>query len=335
MLEKRICGGSGLSLSVLGIGCWSFGGGSGDYWGPQDQGDVDAVVRTALDRGVNYFDTAEGYNGGRSEESLGRALQGRRHEAIIGSKISPTNTEPETLRRHCEASLRRLQTDVIDIYMVHWPIPAPGVPDAFAALQALQAEGKIRAIGVSNFGVAQMTEALATGARIGANQLCYNILSRAIEIEILPLCRERRVGVLGYMPLQQGILTGKYRSLDEAPPARLRTRHFRGDRPGSRHGQTGEEDLVLQILDGIRRIAERLGVPMGHVALAWTFHTPGITSVLAGIRNLAQLEDNLAAAALMLPPEIVAELDALSDPLKQRLGPNADYFAGEARRRTR
>lgn len=332
-MEKRPCGRSGIAISVLGIGCWSFGG--GDYWGPQDQRDVEAVVRRALDCGVNYFDTAEGYNEGRSEESLGQALKGRRREAIIGTKVSPSHTEPQTLRRHCEASLRRLQTDVIDIYMVHWPIPSPRVADAFSTLQALQAEGKIRAIGVSNFGVQQLTEALHTGAPIAVNQLCYNLLSRAIEMEIVPLCLEHQVGILGYMPLLQGILTGKYRSLDEVPPVRLRTRHFRGDRPGSRHGQPGEEELVMQTLNAIRSVAERLGVPMGRLALAWTLHKPGITSMVAGIRNVAQLEENLQAATLALSPETVAELDRITDPLKQRLGPNADYFQGDANRRTR
>ena len=180
-MEKRRCGRSDISLSVVGVGCWSFGGGPGSYWGPQEQKDVDDVVHAALDNGINYFDTAEGYNEGRSEEALGRALEGRREEAVIGTKISPSNTEPSVLRRHCEASLRRLRTDYIDIYMVHWPITDRSVEDAFDTLMSLRSEGKVRSIGISNFGVRQMEEALATGARIDVNQLCYNLLSRAIE----------------------------------------------------------------------------------------------------------------------------------------------------------
>jgi len=194
-MERRRCGKSDLELSVLGIGCWSFGG--GEYWGAQEEGDVRAVVHTALDHGINYFDTAEGYNEGRSEESLGKALGGRRHEAVIGTKVSPSNAEPAVLRAHCEDSLRRLQTDCIDLYMVHWPITRYSVEDAFGTLRTLQSEGKIRSIGVSNFGVQQLSEALTTGARIDVNQLCYNLLSRAIEVEILPLCRQQGIGVLG------------------------------------------------------------------------------------------------------------------------------------------
>lgn len=333
MVEKRALGRSGLQVSVLGIGCWSFGG--GDYWGAQDQGDVEAVVCAALDRGVTYFDTAEGYNAGRSEESLGKALRGRRHEAVIGSKVSPSNTEPATLRAHCEASLRRLQTDVIDLYMVHWPITGRPVQDAFDTLMALRAEGKIRAIGVSNFGVQQLGEALETGAQLDANQLCHNLLSRAIEVEILPLCRAHQIGVLGYMPLLQGILTGKYASLDEVPPARLRTRHFRGDRPGSRHGQPGEEALVMQTLAGIAAVAKEEGVEMADLALAWSIAKPGITFTLAGVRNLEQLEANMRGASLVLSPQVVARLDALTQPLLDRLGANADYFQGDRDSRTR
>ena len=219
-MEKRACGRLGIEVSVLGIGCWSFGG--GDYWGAQEESDVRAVVHAALDHGVTYFDVAETYNAGRSEESLGRALKGRRAEAVIGSKVSPSHTEPAVLRAHCEASLRRLQTDYVDLYMVHWPITQYSVNDAFATLRDLQSEGKIRAIGVSNFGVQQLAEALDMGAPIQVNQLCYNLLSRAIEVGILPLCRRKGIAVLGYMPLMQGLLTCKYRTPDEMPDVRVR-----------------------------------------------------------------------------------------------------------------
>ena len=139
-MEKRVVGKSGIEISVMGIGGWSYGG--GDYWGPQAQEDVDAVAHAALDNGINFFDTAEGYNEGRSEEAVGRALKGRRSEAIIATKISPNNTEPTVLREHCDASLRRLQTDYIDIYIVHWPITEHSVEDAFATLNALKGGGQ-------------------------------------------------------------------------------------------------------------------------------------------------------------------------------------------------
>ncbi|MGD8238210.1 MAG: aldo/keto reductase [Armatimonadota bacterium] len=327
-MEKRPCGKSGIDVSVVGIGAWAYGGGEDDYWGAQDQTDVEAVVNAALDRGINYFDTAEAYNGGRSEESLGRALGPRRHEAIIGSKISPNNTEPSVLREHCDASLRRLGTDYIDIYFVHWPIAKHPVQDAFDTLAALQSEGKIRSIAVSNFGARDLTEALETGARIDVNQLCYNLVSRAIEFEIVPLCRQHDIAIFPYMPLLQGILSGKYAALDDIPPERTRTRQFSGDRPQSRHGGPGAEDEMIKVLDGMREISDETGIPMDQLALAWTAAKPGVASVLVGVRNIEQLERNAPAADVHLSADLVARLDELTAPMMHTLGPNADYFQG-------
>src|SRR5690606_12121901 len=155
-----------------------------------------------------------------SEEGLGRVLKGRREQAIIGTKVGPQNCAKGVLREHCEASLRRLDTDYIDLYMVHWPIRECPVADAFEELTALRDEGKIRVIGVSNFGVRDLNEALGTGTEIGMNQLHYNLLSRGIEHEIIPLCMENNVGVMTYMSLLQGILTGKYTKIDDIPPIR-------------------------------------------------------------------------------------------------------------------
>lgn len=332
MIERRAYGTTGATLPVLGIGCWAFGG--GDYWGAQDQKDADEVVSLALDLEANYFDTAEGYNEGRSEEALGLALKGRRQKAIIGTKVFPTHTEPALLRQHCEASLRRLQTETIDIYMVHWPITDTSVEDAFATLQTLQAEGKLRAIGVSNFGPRQLSQALETGAPIAVDQLCYNLLSRAIEIDLVPLCARRQIGILAYMPLLQGLLTGKYRSADEMPAVRTRTRHFRGDRPGSRHGGAGAEADTFAAVAGIREIAGELQVPIAQVALAWVLHQPAITCVLAGIRNKAQLEENIAGVELRLSPDVLARLDRLTAPLLEKLGPSPDYFQSNENSRT-
>ncbi len=323
-MEKRRCGRSGIEISVLGIGCWSYGG--GDYWGPQAQADVDAVVQSALDNSINLFDTAEGYNEGRSEESLGKALKGRRHEAVIATKISANNTEPTVLRKHCEASLRRLQTDYIDIYIVHWPIIEHSVEAAFGTLTALKTEGKIRSIGVSNFGVQQLSEALATGTQIDVNQLCYNLLSRAIEVEILPLCLKHEIGILGYMSLLQGILTGMYRTVDEIPPLQARFPHFHSNRPDVAHSEAGAAEEVFQTIDGIREIAAAEGVPMSQLAIAWTIAKPGIKCELVGTRNVSELQENLQVASLSLSPETIAQLDALTTPLLQKLGANADYF---------
>jgi aryl-alcohol dehydrogenase-like predicted oxidoreductase len=349
-MKKRLCGNSDLELPLLGIGCWAFGSGGDDYWGDQDQKDVDAVVHRALELGCNYFDTAEVYNQGASEKSLGQALKGLRHQAIIGSKINPSNAAPDTLRRHCENSLDHLGTDYLDIYMVHWPIHPhsvrhftddegiiahpPSVEDAFATLMALQKEGKIRYIGVSNFGVQQLQEALATGAEIILEELPYSLLMRGIEPEILPFCREREIGILAYMPLMQGILTGKYRTPEEIPESRARTRHFPGTRPGSRHGEEGCEPELFAALRKIRKIALEQDLEMGDLALAWCAANPVVTSVLAGARQIEQLEANASSIQVHLDDELVERLNRATNPVLEKLGPGPDYYEGKKKSRS-
>lgn len=347
-MEKRACGKTALQLPVVGLGCWSFGG--GDYWGPQNQSDVDAVVGQALDRGVTYFDTAEMYNHGASETSLGLALKGRRDEALIGSKISPNHTAPAVLRAKCEASLQRLRTDRLDVYMVHWPITAnslrhytndpallahpPRTAEAFQTLAALQREGKIRHIGVSNFGVRQMQEVLATGVELVVNELPYNLLMRGIEPEIIPFCRTAGIGILGYMTLMQGVLSKRISSFDELPPIRTRTRHFAGSRTGSRHGEAGIEPQTWAALAAIAQIADEAGLPIGELAIAWALANPAIACVLAGSRNAEQLSGNLRAAERRLSNAQIAALNAASAEVLALLGPHPDYFQGLNDQRT-
>jgi len=333
-MEKRRCNSSELELSALGIGCWSFGG--GEYWGPQEERDERDVIAAALDRGVNYFDTAAMYNDGRSEAVLGRALACRRHEAIIGTKVMPDQClSAESLRQACEASLRRLATDTIDIYMVHWPISAGPVDDAFATLMALRDEGKIRSLGLSNHGIQQMTQALAAGACIEFDQLCYNLLCRAIEVELLPFCAQHGIGVLSYMPLMQGLLAGCYHSPDEVPAPFARTRHFRGDRPGVRHGEPGAEAETFAAIRAIEALAAAEGLPTPVMSLAWAKARPEITTVLVGARTVTQLEEDLAAFEATLNPDLIAELNRLTQPLLDKLGPSPDYYEAAAKSRIR
>ncbi|HRE06554.1 MAG TPA: aldo/keto reductase [Opitutaceae bacterium] len=344
ILPQRPCGRSGLSLPVLGLGTWSFGG--GNYWGPQDQGDVNAVVEHALDQGITYFDTAEMYNAGASETSLGLALRGRRDRAVIGSKISPGHTRPATLRLRCEASLRRLGTEWIDLYMVHWPIHAgsirhftddadlianpPSVAEAFLTLSALQKEGKIRYIGVSNFGPRQMAEVRDLGVPIAVNELPYNLLMRGIETDILPYCRLHGIGILGYMTLMQGVLAGDFESFDALPPMRTRTRHFSSQRSASRHGENGFEPETWSALEGIRQIAREEGIPLADLAIAWALSNPDISCVLAGCRTLTQLEENTRAVHRRLEPGVLRRLNAATEEVRRLLGPNPDYYQGLA-----
>lgn len=330
-MEKRTLGNSDFEVSVFGLGCWPLGGGSG--WGEHDEKESIATVHAALDHGMTLFDTAEAYNAGRSEEVLGRALEGRRDEAFVATKVSPSNAEPDTLRAHCEASLRRLRTDYIDLYQVHWPITEYSVEDAFATLEDLQDEGKIRAIGVSNHGVKQLQEVFDTGVPIVSNQLSYSLLSRAIEMEILPLCRERGVGVIAYMALMQGLLAGVWDSPDEVPPFRARTRHFSGDRPQARHGEEGAEEEMFAALERIEEIADDMGMSVAHLSLAWVAAKPGVSCVLIGGRKVHQLERNLAAAGVELPSNVMAALDEATEELRLTLGSNADYFQGAGKGR--
>ena len=347
-MELRECGRSGLKLPVLGLGCWAFGG--GEYWGPQEQSDVDAVVRRAFELGVSYFDTAEVYNDGRSEASLGQALRGLpREQLVIGTKVSPACLQPDVLPRRCESSLRRLGTDHVDLYMVHWPITlgsirhfdaeastCPAVDDAFAALRRLREQGKVRQIGVSNFGRRPLQEALGHCPGLAANELPYNLLSRAIEREMLSVCRERGVGVIGYMALLQGVLTDLYPTLDEIPVWQRRTRHFDARRtPSARHGSCGEEEATREALAGIRAVCRDTGHALPELALKWAVANPDVTCSLVGARSITELAANVRAVARPLPAEVVARLNAITDPLEERMGPSFDYYESAENDRTR
>ncbi|MGG2196764.1 MULTISPECIES: aldo/keto reductase [Paenibacillus] len=351
-METRMLGSSELRVGILGMGCWQFGGDSNSYWGDQSQKDVVEVVSMALDNGINYFDTAEMYNDGESERSLGLALKGRRHKAIIGTKIKPSNTKSKTLREHCEASLRRMQTDYIDLYMLHWPINAqsilhfsndesliadpPTVEEVFHTLKELQQEGKVRYIGISNHGIEQMEEVRKTGVQVVANQLIYNLICRAVETEILPYCADHRIGVIGYMGLHQGILSGKYRSLNDIPQGRARSRHFHYSRDqGCRHGEEGAEIELQQALNHIQELANDLGVSVSTLSLAWALSNPKVATTICGCRDVRQLKSNLEAASYLLSPVVRDQLNVITAPLLHKLGDNPDYFENSGNRRIR
>lgn len=339
ILPRKPCGDSDLTLPVLGMGCWAFGG--GEYWGEYSQKEADAAVRCAVEQGCNYFDTAEVYNAGGSESSLGQALKGMpRNQMIIGTKISPSNVEPLTLVEHCEASLRRLQTDYIDIYMVHWPVtahsirhfttedkPTPSPAAAFETLRQLQQAGKIRHLGVSNFSRSKLDQALATGVKIVVNQLPYSLLSRAIEIDILPYCRSRNIGVIGYMALWQGVLAGIYPTLGDVPVLQRRTRHFDSrSTPLIRHGLPGAEAETVSALAAIRFIAQANHLTMAQISLKWAVAGAGITCSICSARSAGKLRENFDAVTTPLAPGIIRELDLATQPLKAALGPSFDYW---------
>ena len=250
---------------------------------------------------------------------------------------------------HCEASLKRLGVETIDLYMVHWPIaphsithfnrecPCPSATLAFQTLATLRRQGKIRHAGVSNFGPHYLSEALTAGGDIAVNELPYNLLCRGIELEILPYCRQAGVGVIGYMALMQGLLAGAFVTLDDVPLWRRRTRHFHPRRAGPlcRHGEEGAEAETEAALAGIRTIAAAEETSMADLAIRWAVACEEIACTLVGARNEAQLEANVAAAARPLDPAVRRRLDAVTEPLMRRLAPSFDYYEGVAHDRTR
>ena len=340
---------SGLCLSAIGTGCWAFGG--GDYWGAQDQKDATDVVHASFANGINYFDTAEAYNEGRSESSLGVAIKGlSRDKLIIGTKVSPSNVYASKLREHCEASLKRLQTDYIDIYMIHWPVHPhsirhftnneqiishpPTIGEAFETMLELRREGKIRHIGISNFSRNRMNGDIPVNVPVAVNQLPYNLLCRAIEFDTKPYCEQNGIGIIGYMTLLQGILTGKYPSLDNIPEYQRRTRHFNSKGTSlCRHGESGFETEMQTALNALACIASETGIKMSELATKWSI-AAGITCSLVGARNAKQLEENVKAAEGSLDNEIITMLNVVTDELKQKLGNNFDYYENRNNDRT-
>lgn len=341
-MVMRALGRGEIQVSPLAVGCWSFGG--GEYWGTQSQSDVEQVVGRALDIGINFFDTAEMYNDGASEIALGAALKSRRKEAVICSKVSPDHAYYDELIAHCEKSLMRLQTDYLDVYMLHWPLNAgsvrhftqnphkiaypPTVQEAMDALQTLKEEGKIRLIGLSNFGVQQMTEVLKCGVDPAVNEMPYNIFSRAIERTVRPFCIERDISLMYSMALQQGLLTGKYTSADDVPAPQAHSRHFSDARGKgmSRHGGMGMEMEMFIALDKLRSIARENGLTLTEMAIAWTLHRPGAAATLVGCRTVKQLEENARATLIRLDETTVSRIDAASQPVWDKLGDDLDYY---------
>ncbi len=327
-MEYRKLGDTDIQVSVVAMGCWQIAGDA--VWGDQDQSTSIKTVHAALEAGVNFFDTAEAYSDGESEVVLGKALADRRSEAIVASKVDRNNLAGPFLRKSCEASLQRLGMDYLDLYQIHWPNPKIPLLDTMETMLKLKEEGKIRAIGVSNFGARGLTE-LMTNWRCESNQLPYNLIWRAIEYEIRPMCEKHGIGILCYSPLAQGLLTGKFRNADEVPEGRARSRHFSKTRPEARHSENGCEQETFEAIGKFLQICEEMGKPTHEVALAWLLHQPVVTSVLAGARSPEQLHKNIKSVELKLSASDIAKLNEATDPLKKTLGTNPDMWQSKSR----
>ncbi|HEY0542494.1 MAG TPA: aldo/keto reductase [Actinoallomurus sp.] len=318
-MEYRQLGRSGLRVSSLTMGTMTFGG-QGDFAnvGTTDTDEARRQVDLCLDAGINLIDTADVYSNGRSEEIVGEVIKGRRDDVLLATKVRmPMGPGPNDagLSRHhivegCEASLRRLGTDHIDLYQVHeWDGVTP-LEETLEALDSLVASGKVRYVGASNYTGWQLMKALGTSDRLGherfvSQQIYYSLQARDAEYELVPAAIDQGLGILVWSPLAGGLLSGKYRR-GQTPPEGSRQLTDWNEPP------VYDEDKLYDTIEVLVEIADGHGVSAAQVALAWLLGRPAVTSLVIGARTTEQLTDNLAAAELTLSEDERARLDEVS-----------------------
>jgi aryl-alcohol dehydrogenase-like predicted oxidoreductase len=316
-MQTRKLGNSDLDITAVGVGAWAIGGGGWSHgWGPQDDGDSVAAIHAAVDKGINWIDTAAIYGLGHSEEAVGKALPGCSKKPYVFTKCSMVWNEKreisrsltgDSIRRECEASLKRLGVDAIDLYQIHWPDPDPEVEEAWSTLADLKKEGKVRWIGVSNFSVEQLKRAQAIAA-VTSLQPPYSMLSPEIEASLFPYCAANNIGVIVYSPMKSGLLSGAMtRERIAAMPDddfRKRTANFK-------------EPLLtrnFELVDLLRAVGERHGRTPGEVAIAWTLRRPEVTGAIVGMRSAAQVDGVAGAADFRLSESEVGEITQFLKP---------------------
>jgi aryl-alcohol dehydrogenase-like predicted oxidoreductase len=320
-MEYRTLGKSGLRVSVLTMGTMTFGGRGGfAQVGSTDVDQARRQVDMCLDAGINLIDTADVYSGGLAEDILGEVLRGRRDDVLVATKVRMTmgrGPNDAGLSRHhvitgCEASLRRLGTDHIDLYQVHeWDGQTP-LEETLGALDLLVSAGKVRYVGASNYASWQLMKALGTSERLGlprfvSQQIYYSLQGREAEYELIPLAVDQGLGVLVWSPLAGGLLSGKYRR-GQQPPEGSRGLTDWNEPP------VYDQEGLYDIIEVLVKLAEQRGVSAAQVALAYTLAKPAVTSLVIGARTDEQLADNLAAADLTLSDDERSQLDAASAP---------------------
>lgn len=328
-MKYRTLGNTDIKVSSVSFGCWAIVGGFN--WGHQEKRDSIDALTAAYNSGVNFFDTAEGYGHGYSEQLIAEALGSKRDKIIIASKASPSHFTREKLCSACERSLRNLRTDWIDIYQLHWPNWELPVEETLSTLEDLKKEGKIRAYGVSNFGPKDLSECFKTDYKICSNQMAYNLLFRAVEYEVLPLCKQNNVSILCYSPIMQGLLTGKFYTMTDVPEDRQRTRHFSPVRPEVRHSEEGAEKETIEAVTKIRKIAEDCRISMAILSIAWLLHQPSVSTAIVGGRNAAQAEENVLASDVKIERETINRLSQATEEVKKKLGTNLDMWESDSR----
>jgi len=317
ILEKRKLGKNGPEITTIGFGCWAMGGaGWGGSWGPQDDNDSVEAIHVALDAGVTWFDTAAVYGLGHSEDVLGKALGSRRADVIVATKCGLVWDEQnnvsnngcyDSIIRECDASLRRLGTDYIDLYQLHWPDTGAKAPvaETMRAFTDLVTQGKIRYVGVSNYDVPLLKEALAV-RHVDALQPPYSMLNRLVEAEILPFCRENGIGIVAYSPLASGLLGGRYTAQTTFDP---------GDWRGQNPEFTGEGlKRNIAIVARLQEIAARFDKTVAQLAIAWVLANPAVTSAIVGVRQPAHLTGALPGANWRLDHATMQEIEQVLQP---------------------
>jgi aryl-alcohol dehydrogenase-like predicted oxidoreductase len=312
-MDYRTLGRAGMKVSPLCLGCMNFGD-------PTDEQDSIRIIHAALDAGINFLDTADVYNHGVSEQIVGKAIKDRREHVVLATKVhgrmGDDPNDAGNSRAHIiqgvEDSLRRLDTDHIDLYQLHRPDTATPMDEQLDALSDLIHQGKVRYIGTSTFPAWELCEALWISdrnnyERFVSEQPPYSILRRGIETEVLPFCNKYGFAVLPWSPLAGGWLTGKYRKGEDPPE------DSRGARKGWALDTPGAEKR-LDIIEKLVALAEQVGASLTQFALAWTLANPVVTAPIIGPRTMEQLEDNLGAVDVNLPDEVLERVDEMVEP---------------------
>ena len=311
-MEKRQLGNSDLHITPIGIGAWAMGGGGWNgSMGPQNEADSVPAIHAALDHGLNWIDTAALYGLGHSEEVVARALKGCASKPYVFTKCERVwdaqgtigaCLKAESIRRECEDSLRRLQTDAIDLYQIHWPEPDADIEEGWTEMARLQQAGKVRYIGVSNFSVSQMQRA-QTIAPITSLQPPYSIVTRQIEKEILPFTSQNNIGVIVYSPMSAGLLTG---AMTRERVANFAAEDWRRNLPNFKEPLLSRN---LHLVERLREIGNRHGCTPGEVAIAWTLNHPAVTGAIVGFRSVEQVSGIIGAAEFRLHSSDMSEID--------------------------